>query len=58
MDSNRLKVPPLHMRKHHVFTSSDRDSTLTSDEVMERKGLKVKGHGLWTLNVTVGKTEI
>ena len=37
------------------FTLSNLKST---DAEVEGDGLKVKGHGLWTSNVTVGKTEI
>lgn len=60
---NRLKTPPLHMRNVPALMLSNQDSTF--DLCWGRWGgtggrvaLKVKGRGLWTLNVTVSKTEI
>lgn len=68
MDSNRLTMLPLHMRNDHLFMSSNQHSSFDScrgdgEAEKEEKGsyslnLKVKGHVLWPLNVTVRKTEI
>lgn len=49
------------MRNDHGFMLSNPDWTTDfcwGDSETEDEGLKVKGHGLWTLNVTVTKTEI
>lgn len=57
VDSDILKAPPLHMRNDHMFSNRGSTFDFCSDdgEAEKESGerLKVKGHGLWTLNVRV-----
>lgn len=54
-----VRTSNLHMRNEPVFPSSSTFDLCWGDAGHRGTGrLKVKGHGLWTLNVTGGKAEI